>query len=46
LTERARNGRGACRKGLRMPRKTRHWRRVERGLIAFLETGAPAASAA
>ena len=46
LIELARNGQAAFRKGLRMPRKTRHLSRVERGLIAFLETGAPAASAA
>ncbi|QKS01614.1 DNA topoisomerase IB [Sphingomonas sp. CL5.1] len=46
LIELARAGQAAFRKGLRMPRKTRHLSRVERGLIAFLETGAPAASAA
>lgn len=42
----ARNGQAAFRKALRMPRKTRHLSRIERGLIAFLETGAPAAIAA
>ncbi|MFW2853081.1 DNA topoisomerase IB [Sphingomonas sp. TX0543] len=41
-----RNGQAAFRKALRMPRKTRHLSRIERGLIAFLETGAPAAIAA
>ncbi|WEK43678.1 MAG: DNA topoisomerase IB [Candidatus Sphingomonas colombiensis] len=41
-----RNGQAAFRKTLRMPRKTRHLSRVERGLIAFLETGTPAAPAA
>jgi DNA topoisomerase-1 len=38
-------GQSAFRKALRLPRKARNLSRAERGLIAFLETGAPAVRA-
>lgn len=41
----AKKGQAKFRKALRLPRKSRHLSRVERGLIAFLETGAPARAA-
>ena len=46
LIDLTRNGQALFRKALRMPRKTRHLSRIERGLIAFLETGAPSAAPA
>ena len=42
LIDLTRNGQARFRKALRMPRKTRHLSRIERGLIAFLETGSSA----
>lgn len=42
LIDLTRNGQARFRKALRMPRKTRHLSRIERGLIAFLKTGSSA----
>ena len=39
-------GQSAFRKALRLPRKSTHLSRAERGLIAFLEAGTPASKAA
>ncbi|WP_242140568.1 MULTISPECIES: DNA topoisomerase IB [unclassified Sphingomonas] len=40
------DGQSAFRDGLRLPRSTQHLSRVERGLIAFLDSGSPTGSAA
>jgi DNA topoisomerase I len=40
------NGQSKFRKALRLPRKSSHLSRTERGLIAFLQTGTPASAKA
>jgi DNA topoisomerase-1 len=43
LIDLVKKGQGAFRKALRLPRSARYLSRAERGLIAFLEAGTPAA---